>query len=130
MNADERRFEESELTEAIIAGAYRVANTLGCGFLEKPYENALAHELRTSGFRVGQQVPIHIWYDEIIVGDYIADLIVNHRVIVEIKAVQAIDPVFHAQCLNYLRATRLPVCLLLNFGKPKLQIKRFALTQS
>jgi len=129
MNADERRYEESELTEKIIASAYTVSNALGCGFLEKPYENALAHELRKQELSVGQQVPIHIWYDDIVVGDYMADLIVNNRVIIETKAVSAIDPIFHAQCLNYLRATRLSVCLLLNFGRPKLQIKRFVLTR-
>jgi GxxExxY protein len=118
----------NELTERIIGCAFTVSNTLGCGFLEKPYENALAHELAKSGIRVQQQVPIHIWYDQIVVGEYVADLLVEQRVLVELKSTRGIEPVFIAQCLNYLRATHLPLCLLLNFGNPKLQIKRIVLT--
>jgi GxxExxY protein len=114
------------LTEKIIGCSFTVLNTLGSGFLEKVYENALAHELHKQGFRVDQQQPVPVYYDGVIVGDFVADLIVNGRVIVELKAVAEHDDVFTAQCLNYLMATGLPICLLLNFAKPLLDIKRYA----
>ena len=127
MDTDEHRSEKvNAITERVIGCAFEVSNTLGCGFLEKPYENALAHLLRKAGFRVDQQHPIQIWFDGVVVGDYIADLIVDGTVMLELKAVKALDDVHAAQCLNYLNATGFPVCLLLNFGRPKLEIKRFA----
>ena len=113
------------VTERVIGCAYRVANTLGCGFLEKVYENALAHELRKAGVSFTQQEPLPVLYDGIVVGDFFTDLRVENRVIVELKATEDHHDVFAAQCLNYLKATGLPVCLLLNFGKPQLGIKRF-----
>jgi GxxExxY protein len=112
------------LSERIIGAAYKVSNTLGAGFLEKVYENALAHELRQSGLRVEQQFPIPVYYDGVLVGDFFADLLVEAAVLVELKAVEAFDDVHTAQCLNYLRGTDLPLCLLLNFGKPRVQVKR------
>jgi GxxExxY protein len=124
MNADERREEWNRITERIIGCAYTVANTLGCGFLEKVYENALLHELRKAGFDVAPQEQIHVYYDGVIVGEYFADLLVERQVILEIKAVDAIDDVHLAQCLNYLKATGLHVALIINFARPKLQIKR------
>jgi GxxExxY protein len=114
----------NELTERIIGCAFKVGNVLGAGFLEKVYENALAYELRKSQLIVKQQSEIKVHYDGIIVGDYHADLYVNDCVIVELKALKALDPSHQAQCLNYLRATNLQVCLLINFGSPKLEIKR------
>ena len=114
----------NDLTERIIGGAFTVSNTLGCGFLEKVYENALAHELRKLGLRVEQQHSIPVYYDGALVGDFVADLIVESSVIVELKATREIHDIFIAQCLNYLKATGLPICLLLNFGKPRLEIKR------
>jgi len=117
----------SNLTEQIIAYSYRVANGLGCGFLEKVYENALVHELRKSDIRVEQQPRIEVIYDGVAVGEYVADLIVEGRVVVEAKAIKRLDNVHLAQCLNYLKATGLRVCLLLNFGNPRLEIKRIAL---
>ncbi|TWJ33025.1 GxxExxY protein [Geobacter argillaceus] len=114
----------SDSTETIIGCAYRVANTLGTGFLEKVYENALAHELMKAGVPVRQQQPIQVLYDGIVVGDYIADLLVDSTVLVELKSVKAIDPVHVAQCINYLKATRLSVCLLINFGGTRVEIKR------
>ena len=114
----------SDSTETIIGCAYRVANTLGTGFLEKVYENALAHELMKAGVPVRQQQPIQVLYDGIVVGDYIADLLVDATVLVELKSVKAIDPVHVAQCINYLKATRLSVCLLINFGGTRVEIKR------
>jgi len=125
MNNDEQRNDKT--TEAIIGAAYTVSNTLGIGFLEKPYENALVYELRLMGLRVEQQVPIKIKYRDVIVGDYIADIVVEGSVLVEVKAVQALDTVHEAQCLNYLRATGLKICLLINFGKSKITIRRLML---
>ncbi len=124
MNTDQERV--NSITERVIGWAFEVSNVLGCGFLERPYENSLAHLLRKAGLRVEQQHPIQIWFDGIIVGDYIADLIVEGTVMVELKAVKALDDIHAAQCLNYLNATGFPVCLLPNFGRPKVEIKRFA----
>jgi GxxExxY protein len=104
-----------KITEKIIGCAYQVSNTLGSGFLEKVYENALAHELRKSGLKAIQQCPIQVVYDGIIVSDYFADIFVEDCVLVELKTVKAVDDVHIAQCLNYLKATGLTVCLLLNF---------------
>ena len=122
MNTDGE--EINSVTERIIGCAIEVSNGLGCGFLEKPYENALLHLLRKGGLQVEQQVPIKIWFDGVIVGEYFADLVVEGRVLVELKAVKELDDIHSAQCINYLRATGFPVCLLLNFGTPRLQIKR------
>ena len=116
--------KENETTNRIIGCAYAVANALGNGFLEKVYENALAHELRKAGLEVEQQKPIRIAYDGILVGEYVADLVVQNSVVVELKAIKAFDAIHHAQCLNYLKATGLRVCLLINFGTPRIQVKR------
>lgn len=100
---------------------------MGCGFLEKVYENALAHELRKAGLSVEQQKSIAVWYDGINVGDYLADLLVEGQVIVELNVVKNLDEIHQAQCLNYLKATGLRVALLLNFAKPRIEIKRYVL---
>jgi len=113
-----------ELTETIIGCAYDVANGLGNGFLEKVYENALAHELRKRGLAVEQQWPVPVYYDHVAVGEYVADLLVANTVLVELKAVKTIEEIHKAQCIHYLKATGLPVCLLINFGTPRVQIKR------
>ena len=122
MNTDEHRI--NSMTEKVIGCSYKVANALGCGFLEKVYENALAHELRRAGVSVEQQKPIQVQYDGIVVGEYVADLLAGGCVLVELKTVKQFDEIHMAQCLNYLRATGLKICLLINFGVPKLQIKR------
>jgi GxxExxY protein len=122
MNADEKCL--NAITERVIGCAYVVANTLGNGFLEKVYENALAHELRKAGLPVEQQRSIKVQYDGVVVGDYVADLLVSDAVLVELKAVKALDDMHVAQCLNYLKATRLKVCLLFNFGTAKVQLRR------
>jgi len=116
----------NQISERIIGCAFRVMNTLGIGFLEKVYENALAHELRTAGLRITQQQAISVGYNGINVGDYTTDLLVESTVVVELKAVKALDSVHTAQCINYLKASRLRLCLLLNFGKPRLEIQRIA----
>ena len=119
------KYKHTDLTERIIAAFYAVYNSLGYGFLEKVYENALAIELRKMGFEVEQQHPIKVYYDEQIVGEYYADLIVAGRVIVELKATRQLLKEHEAQLLNYLKATPYEVGLLLNFG-PKPEIKRRA----
>ncbi len=127
MNADERRLDLNEVTERIIGCAYTVSNKLGCGFLEKVYENALAIELRKVGLEAKQQHGVQVTYDWQLVGDFVADILVAGCVILELKAGKALDDAHYAQCLNYLRATGLKVCLLMNFGKPKLEVKRVVL---
>ena len=121
MMADE--YKHSGLTDAIIGAFYTVYNCLGRGFLEKVYENALAHELRQRGLSLTQQAPTRVCYDGAIVGEYYADLLVEDAVIVELKACETLSADHEAQFLNYLRATDIDVGLLLNFG-PKPQVRR------
>jgi GxxExxY protein len=117
--------ELNAMTERIIGCAYKVSNTLGCGFLEKVYENALVHELRKSGLNAHAQHPVKVYYDDVPVGEFFADILVEDIVILELKATKEIEDVFIAQCLNYLKATGRPICLLLNFGKPRVEVKRY-----
>ncbi len=119
--------DTDKTTEAIINCAMKVSNTLGAGFLEKVYENALAIELRKAGLQAEPQKKIAVTYDNAVVGDYIADIIVDECVILEIKAAKAIDAIHQAQLLNYLKATGFHVGLILNFGTPRLGIKRLVL---
>ena len=112
------------ITEAIIGAAYRVANELGVGFLEKVYENALAIELRQTSHEVEQQKAVEVWYKGETVGLYQADLVVDGSVIVELKAVPALDRMHRTQCLNYLRATHIDTGIVLNFGRPRLEVQR------
>jgi GxxExxY protein len=112
------------VTERIIGCAFRVANALGHGFVEKVYENALAHEMRKCGLGAVQQRKIVVFYDDVIVGEFTADLLVEDQVIVELKVVGALSDVHVPQCRNYLRATGKPLCLLINFGQPKVEIRR------
>ncbi len=106
-----------ELTEKIIGTFYEVYNELGFGFLESVYENALVIALRTKGFQVEQQISVPVWFRGQRVGDFVADLLVENTVILELKAVRTIDEAHKAQLLNYLRATETEVGLLLNFGQ-------------
>jgi len=122
MNADESKL--NEITERIIGCAYDVANGLGCGFLEKVYENALRIDLQRAGFAVLQQHPVPVLWRGEVVGDYYADLLVEGCVIVELKAVKAFDEAHMAQCLNYLKATGIKVCLMINFAKAQIEVKR------
>jgi GxxExxY protein len=116
--------EVNEITERIIGCLYQVSNSLGCGFLEKVYENASGIAIAKAELRVQQQFPIQVRYESVVVGDYFADLLVEELVLVELKTVKSLDEIHTAQCLNYLRATGLPVCLLVNFYRPKVEIKR------
>jgi GxxExxY protein len=115
--------KDKELTEKVIGCAYKVHNTLGSGFLEKVYENALCIELAGHGLHVRQQEPVRVLYDGHVVGDHIVDLLVEDRLIVEIKAVRQLIQQHEIQLVNYLVATQLDVGLLINFG-PSVQIKR------
>jgi GxxExxY protein len=126
MDTDREKNDMKQLTERVIQCAFAVSNTLGCGFLEKVYENALAHELRKAGLQVQQQHGITVYYDGVAVGEYTADLLVEGVLLLELKAVKDLDDIHLAQCLNYLKATNLRLCLLMNFAKPKLEIRRIA----
>ena len=119
--------EPNQITERIIGCVHRVSNILGNGFLEKVYENALMIELGHCGLRAEQQHPIKVFYNNSLIGEFAADILVDGCVIVELKAVKALDDVHTAQCLNYLKATGMKICLLINFGKPRVDIKRIIL---
>ena len=118
-------YPEQALTEKILGAAFAVHNTLGAGFLEKMYANSLALELRGKGISCEQEVPLKVRYKDAIVGDYVADIVVERRVLLELKACAALDAIHEAQIMNYLRASTLQVGLLMNFGRPKLQYRRF-----
>lgn len=114
---------DDHLTKTIIGCAYKVHNTLGPGFLEKVYENSLRIELERSGLKVRQQAPINVLYDGQVVGEYYADLWVNDRVVVELKAAQTLIKQHEVQLVNYLTATGIDCGLLLNFGS-SVQVRR------
>ena len=116
-------FKYEELTHQIIETFYKVYNSLGYGFLEKVYENVLMIEFQKSGMNAISQAPIRVVYDQQIVGEYFIDLLVENRIIVEIKAVKTLLKEHEAQLLNYLKASEMEVGLLLNFG-PRPEIKR------
>lgn len=116
-------YKHSDITALVIQAFYNVYNKLGYGFLEKVYENALAIECKKLGLNCLTQCPIEVFYDNEVVGVYIADMVVNRFVIVEIKAASAIAPEHEVQLVNYLKATEIEVGLLLNFGK-KPDVKR------
>ena len=101
-----------------------MSNALGVGFLEKVYENAHVHEMRKDGLSIIQQHPIKVVYDGIVVGDFFVDLLVENLILVELKAVSTLNDDHMMQALNYLRASELPACLLINFGTPRAQIRR------
>ncbi len=114
----------NKISEKIIGCAFTVSNTLGSGFLEKVYQNALVIELLNEGLEVEKEKAITIFYQGKVVGEYFADILVNQQIIIETKAVQSLNEIHQAQLLNYLKATKLPLGLLINFGTPKVQIKR------
>ena len=116
--------EINDVTQAIIGCAYAVSNTLGIGYVEKVYENALVVATRKSGLLVEQQFPIKVVFEGVVVGEFLADLLVENKVLVELKAASALTQDHMAQALNYLRATGLDVCLLINFGRPKVEVQR------
>ena len=117
------KIKHNELTEKIIGIFYRVYNKLGYGFLEKVYENALMIEFQNERIQAMAQSPVRVEYNGQTIGEYFADLMIEDKVIVEIKASKSLTLEHEAQLLNYLKATEVEVGLLLNFG-PKPQIKR------
>ncbi len=123
-------FAHIELTKAIIGDFYRVYNELGYGFLEKVCENSMAIALKKSGLFLAQQFPIDVYFESQVVGIYEADIVVNDLVILELKAAKTLNPDHEAQLLNYLKATRYEVGLLLNFGPTKAEMKRKAFSNT
>jgi GxxExxY protein len=123
MGTESENPKYNSLTEKIIGVFYEVYNKLGYGFLEKVYEHAMVLECEKQGIPVVAQAPIRVAYDGKVIGEYFADLLVDGKVIVEIKALNGLAPEHEAQLLNYLKATSIEVGLLLNFG-PKPQVKR------
>jgi len=117
------QYMHSDITGAIIEAFYDVYNALGSGFLEKVYENALAHELRKRGHTVSQQAAISVMYDGVVAGEYYADLVIDDAVVVELKAVEGLAREHESQLVNYLKASCFEVGLLLNFG-PRAEVRR------
>jgi GxxExxY protein len=118
-------YPEQELTGKILEAAFAVHNTLACGFLEKVYSSAISFELRNMALHCEHEVAFKVKYKDTVVGDDCADLIVERRVLIELKACASLDSVHEAQILNYLKASSIQVGLLMNFGKSKLQYRRF-----
>lgn len=120
INADYLFKEE---TDKIIGAFYKVYRTLGYGFLERVYQNALYYELLSLGLDCKVQYPIQVYYEGHIVGEYVADMLVNNHIILELKSVEALSQSHEFQLINYLKATKVEIGLLLNFGE-KAQVKR------
>ena len=114
----------NDITYTINGAVFEVNRVLGPGFLEKVYENALLIELRSRGLKAEAQVPIKVLYKDDVVGEYIADIFVEDRVVVELKTVESLEKIHEAQLLNYLKATGLNIGMLVNFRHPKAEIKR------
>jgi len=123
MDANSRRYLEEALTRKVIGSFYETYNQMGHGFLESVYENALALQLEADGIRFERQVDLEVRFKNQLVGMFRADFLVEGKVIIEIKAVEHLLPAHYAQLLNYLKATGIPLGLLLNFG-PKPQVRR------
>jgi GxxExxY protein len=123
MNADERRLLD-ELTHRVLGAVFEVSNRLGAGFLEKVYERALLRELGIREIPAASQVSYPVIYKDKCVGEYFADIVVEGAVVVELKCVERLAKEHMAQCMNYLRASDLPVCLLVNFQKPTVEWHR------
>ena len=122
MSTDKRRFDD--ISKAIIGCAFEVANTLGRGFVENIYANALAKELTRQTIEVRREFPVKVHYKEELVGEFFCDLLVESKVIVEVKASSGLNNLQLSQCLNYLKATGFKLCLLINFGASSVQVKR------
>jgi GxxExxY protein len=118
----------NELAYSINGAVFEVNRVLGSGFLEKVYENALVIELQKLGISVETQVPIKVYYKDSIIGDYIADMLIENKVIIELKTVENIEKIHEAQLMNYLKATGITVGLLVNFKHSKAEIKRIVYT--
>jgi GxxExxY protein len=117
----------NDITYAINGAVFEVNRILGSGFLEKVYENALLVELKRRGLKAESQVPIRVLYKKSVVGEYIADILVEDKVIVELKTVETLEKIHEAQLLNYLKATGIRVGILVNFKHPKAETRRMVL---
>jgi len=113
-----------EITEKILAACFEVAGELGAGFLESVYEKALLVAVRQKGLKAEEQYPVRVCFRGVPVGEFFADLLVEGKVVVELKAVKALAPEHQAQVINYLKATGIEVGLLVNFGSPKIEYRR------
>ena len=120
--------EYTDITEKIIGCAYRVYNKLGAGFLESVYEKCMAIEFERIVLQAVFQQPLNVFYDGHSVGSYIADIVVEEKVIIELKAVRTLTTAHEVQLVNYLAATKVPIGLLINFGETKVEVKRKVLT--
>ncbi|MFH2219347.1 MAG: GxxExxY protein [Pseudomonadota bacterium] len=116
--------EYKDLTETIIGCSYRVFNKMGFGFLESVYEKCLLIELRKAGLEAESQKPITVYYDDEIVGEFVADIIVNDTIVLELKSVRRVVRAHEVQVVNYLVSTGKPIGLILNFGERKVEVKR------
>ena len=125
MNTDHQDIKYKKLTEKIIKIFYKVYNKLGYGFLEKVYENAMMFEFKREGIPAVSQFAIKVLYENEIVGEYFADIMVEDTIIIELKAIDSLKKVHEAQLLNYLKATGTKIGFLVNFTYPKAEIKRF-----
>ena len=126
MQTDKNEVPKSldSLIECALGAIFEVSNTLGAGFLEKVYERALVRELSARGLRVTSQVPFTVTYKSHSVGEYLGDLIVEESLLIELKCVERLAGEHTAQCINYLRASGLRLCLLVNFQRPKVEWRR------
>jgi GxxExxY protein len=127
MDTDPHGLKESSLTEAVIGAAFEISMVLGSGFLEKVYERALIHELRLRGIAAKAQVLFPVRYKGQYVGEYSPDLLVEDKLVIELKCVDRLAKEHLAQCINYLKASGLHVALLINFQRPRLEWKRVVL---
>mgnify|MGYP001584944833 CR=1 FL=1 len=114
-----------ELTEKILSACFVVSNELGCGFLESVYQKALLIILEEMGLKAQSQMPLNVMFHDRPVGEFYPDIIVENAVLLELKAVKSLAPEHFAQVMNYLKATRIEVGFLINFGNPKLEYRRF-----
>ena len=121
---DEPLAENDLVTEKVIGCAIKIRKVLGPGFLENIYHRALAHELNKAHIQFVSEVPLKVMYDGIVLGDYVADFLIDKRVVVELKAVEVLTKSHEIQLVNYLAAIRYDVGLLINFGGQKIQVKR------
>jgi GxxExxY protein len=122
MNSDQQAL--NTLSEQVLSAVFEVSNTLGAGFLEKVYERALVRELTLRGIRAVAQAPFSIVYKGFNAGEYFADILIADTLVVELKCVDHLSNEHTARCLNYLKAARLTLCLLVNFQRPKVEWKR------
>ena len=125
-NSHYQQMDRDDLTGCVLNAVFEVANTLGAGFLEKVYHRALTRELKLIGLQASAEVSFPVIYKGRLVGEYYADLVIENTVIVELKCVDRLAKEHVAQCLNYLRAAKLEVCLLVNFQNPKVEWKRIS----